>query len=277
MPPHRLLSCLVLVVATARPSPLLAGAAVPLVPLAGLWTVRVDAGTRGGRPWHFLVDTGTTQTIVSAIAARQLGLEVTAGPQLRTPAGPVDAGQARLPVLGLGDRIRRDVPVLVADLSALGRDPRIDGILGMDVLDADRIVLDLVRGQLTLVDGDSDDIARRGTALPVREMAGRLVVDVSLDGRVRGLVLDSGASATVLYEDTTRGAPVRVRSAGGTGAGRTQRAELSVGRLVLGPVSAVRLAPPAVATGAAGLLPATLFSRIDIDRRAGLVRLQPRR
>lgn len=277
MHPARLLSCLALLLVTARPSSLHAGSAVPLVPAAGLWTVRVDAGTPTGPAWHFLVDTGTTQTVVSTSAARTIGLVVTPGSRLLTPAGPVAVGQARLPVLGLGDRVRRDVPVLVADLSALGRDPRIDGILGMDVLDADRIVLDLALGQLTLVDGASDHIARRGTAQAVRYLGGRLVVDVNLDGRVHGLVLDSGASTTVLYAATSRGAAVDVRSAGGAVSGRTRRTELSVGRLALGPVSAVHVAPPAMATGAAGLLPATLFARIDIDRRAGVVRLQPRR
>lgn len=243
---------------------------------AGLWTTPVDAGP-GGPVWHFLVDTGTTQTILSDAAARRAGLTVGAGPRLLTPAGPVAVGETTLPVLRVGARSRRDVAVLVADLSVLGRDPRIDGILGMDVLDAERIVLDLAAGELTLVDGDSDDVARRGTALPARVVAGRLLLDARLDGRARTLVLDSGATATVVYDPAPAGAAVDLRTAGGVATGRTRRTELAVGAVVVGPVRAVRLLAPPVPTGAQGLLPAALFARIDFDRRAGLVRLIPRR
>lgn len=254
-----------------------AARAVTLQPLApGLWTAPVDAGATA-TGWHFLVDTGSTHTILSALAARRAGLPVAAGGRLLTPAGPVEVGATRLPVLRLGDRVRRDVPVLVADLSALGRDPRIDGILGMDVLDAERVVLDLAAGELTLVDGASDHVPRRGTALPTREVAGRLVVEARLDGRARTLVLDSGAAATVVYDEAPAGAAVDLMTAGGVASGRTRRTELAVGAVIVGPVRAVRLLPPAVPTGAHGLLPAALFARIDIDRRAGLVRLIPRR
>ncbi len=242
----------------------------------GLWTAPVDAGP--GQPmWHLLVDTGTTHTILSEAAARGAGLTVVPGGRLLTPAGAVEVGATRVPMLRIGSRTRLDVPVLVGDLSALGRDPRIDGILGMDGLDADRVVLDLVLSRLTLVDGPGDDVARRGTVLPARTLGGRVIVDARVDGAWRGLVLDSGAAATVVFDGDGLGAAVDLRTAGGVTGGRERRSELAVGGLVIGPVRAVRIRPPAVATGAEGLLPAALFARIDIDRVAGVVRVQPRR
>ncbi len=254
-----------------------AASSVDLLPLSpGLWTAPVDAGP--GQPvWRLLVDTGTSQTILSELTARRAGLTLTSGGRLLTPAGPVEVGAARLPLLRVGDRLRRDVPVLVADLSVLGRDPRLDGILGMDVLDADRLVLDLVGGTLTLVDGPSDHVARRGAAMPVRAVGGRVVVEARVDGWPRQLVLDSGAAATIVYDHVSRGAPVALRTAGGTAAGRMRRTELAVGAVVVGPVRAVLAAPPLVPTGAEGLLPAALFARVDLDRRAGELRLLPRR
>lgn len=242
----------------------------------GLWTAPVDAGP--GQPvWHLMVDTGTTHTILSEAAAREAGLTVVPGGRLLTPAGPIDVGATRVPVLRLGSRTRLDVPVLVADLSALGRDPRIDGILGMDGLDADRVVLDLGLSRLTLVDGPGAEVARRGTVLPARTLGGRVIVEAQIDGERRGLVLDSGAAATVVFDGEGPGAAVDLRTAGGVTRARERRSELAVGGLVLGPVRAVRMRAPAVATGAEGLLPAGLFARIDIDRVAGVVRVQPRR
>jgi hypothetical protein len=90
-------------------------------------------------------------------------------------------------------------------------------------------------------------------------------------------VLDSGSAATVVFDRRGEGVAVDLRTAGGVTRGRERRSELAVGGLVIGPVRAVRVPPPAVATGADGLLPAALFARIDIDRVAGVVRVQPRR
>jgi len=253
---------------------------LPLRPLgSGLWTAEMAVGP--GAPWRVLVDTGSTHTVIAATAAARAGLTVTPGRLLLTPAGLVDVGSTRLPRLALGDHVRHDVPVLVADLSALGRDPRIDGILGMDVLDADTIVLDLVAGRLIL---GAPGVARRreGTALSADGVDGRLVVEASVDGRPRRLVLDSGAATTLLYDDGTRGArgaagDVGVATAGGTRRGRATRAEVSVGPVRLGPVPAIRVAAPAAVMPAEGVLAASVFSRIEIDRAGGRVHVVPRR
>jgi len=268
--------------ATAHPGEAAAArAALPLEPLsAGLWTVTVDAtpvvpGITAR--WRFLVDTGSTHTVIAEAAAARAGLTVAPGRWLLTPAGRIEVGEARLPELRLGDRVRAGLPVLVTDLAALGRDPRIDGILGMDVLDADRLVLDLVAGTLLLTDADDTRVARRGSRLPARTVNGRLVVDARVDGRVRALVLDSGAAITVLYDDPRAGAEVRLGTAGGARLGRATRAELSAGALHLGAVPAVRVQPPATRAAGEGLLPAAVFARIDIDRVTGRVHAVPRR
>jgi predicted aspartyl protease len=280
MPTLGLLVCAALA-ALVLPSPLTAAPSVPLRPLGGgLWTVAVDGRTDAADDstrWHFLVDTGSTHTVLAEAAARRAGLLVTPGRLLLTPAGLIEVGETRLPALAVGDRVRRDVLVLVADLTALGRDPRIDGILGMDVLDADRIVLDLVVGSLSLVDGAAARRPGGGIALPAREVGGRLVVEARVDGRLRSLVLDTGAAVTVLYEDAAGGAAFWLGTAGGVTSGLAARAELSVGRLHLGPVPAVRVRTRRPAAMGEGLLPGAVFARIDIDRAAGIVRLVPRR
>ncbi len=267
--------------AVGVPPPASAAPAVPLRPLSGgLWTVAVDTRTDAADAttrWHFLVDTGSTQTVLAEAAAARAGLAVARGRWLLTPAGLIEVGETRLPALVIGTRVRRDVAVLVADLTALGRDPRIDGILGMDVLDAGRIVLDLQAGALSLIDGGPGGQSRQGSALVARQVDGRLIVQATVDGRPRALVLDTGAAVTVLYEDAATGAALRLGTAGGGRSGLAARAELSVGGLHLGPVPAVRVRAQRPSTAAEGVLPGGVFARIDIDRATGVVHVVPRR
>lgn len=241
---------------------------------AGLWTapVRSDAAAR---PWRFLVDTGSTHTVLGEAAARRAGLDVVPGRRLLTPAGIVEVGETTLPALRIGDRVRTGFPVLVADLAALGRDPEIDGILGMDALAGDHVLIDLAGGRLSFV--AADDRAVRGVRVPAREFGGRILIEAHVDGRARTLVLDTGAEAVVVFDRETRGVPVVLGTAGGAAPARAGRADVRLAGLPLGAVPTVRVATAAGRAGSDGLLPASLFTSIYLDRAAGEVRLVPRR
>ena len=249
---------------------------VPLVQLdSGLWTLPVGS-RHTARPWRFLIDTGSTRTLLSAAAAREAGLAVSDGAGVVTPGGRVAAGEATLDDLRIGDRVLTGFPVLVLDLGALGRAGAIDGILGMDALAHDRVFLDLAGGQLSFVEAGAAATAR-GTAATMRQESGRVLLEARLDGVTRTLVLDSGAAHVVVYDTRPVGAPVQLTTAGGGAAGRVGRASLSLGAVHLGAVPAVRVTAPALRAGSDGLLPASLFASIYIDRAAGEVRLVPRR
>lgn len=249
--------------------------ALPLVPLGpGLWTVVVTADP-GLTPWRFLVDTGTTHTLLSPSAARRAGLTVTTGPPMLTPAGSVDTGEATVPALHLGDRRLTGFRVLVVDLDAVGHHAPVDGVLGMDALAHDRVWLDLTGGQLTFPDiEEGQRIA--GTGVAARRFAGRFVVDAQLDGAPRTLLLDSGAAQLVMFDADGAGAPVRLATAGGVVDGWSGRADLTLGDLRLGAVPTLRLPASAGRSGSDGLLPAALFGSVYIDRVRGEVRLVPR-
>lgn len=250
---------------------------VPLVRLAsGLWTVAVQAGPKA-RPWRFLVDTGSTHTLISPAAARRAGLVVRPGRHLRTPLGVVSAGETTIAGLSIGGRRVEALVALVVELGGHGAAEPIDGILGMDALTGDRLTLDLVAG--TLAVGDADVRAGRpaGHVVPARVVAGRMLVDARVGGQRRTLVLDSGASHLVLFDDDDAGAPVGLTTAGGTGAARAGRAELALGDVRLGAVPTLRMASPTGRAGSDGLLPVALFASIALDRTAGELRVVPRR
>ncbi len=242
----------------------------------GLWAVTVRvAGS--ARPWRFLLDTGSTHTLLSTDTARRAGLDVRPGRQVATPGGLSPAGESTLVGLDLGGRLLPPLRVLVVDLVAIGGSARVDGILGMDAIGESRLHLDLVGGRLSFPEASEPSRQRGGQPVPARIVDGRVLVDAHVGGRRRTLVLDSGAAGLVLYDDRDAGTSVRLGTAGGSTGARAGRAELAIGALRLGAVPALRLAAPPGRSGSDGLLPAALFVSIDIDRAAAEVRLVPRR
>lgn len=273
MPHASLVVALLALVAVAGSAE--ASRSIPLEPFTpGLWTVRVDVP--GGPRWRFLVDTGSTHTVLSAEAARLAGLTVEPGGRLLTPAGVIEAGEVALPPFRLGGWPQPARRVLVAPLASVGRDPRLDGILGMDALGGAPMVLDLAGGRLSL-DAGGGGSAREGLAVPARVHGGRLVVDVEVDGAVRSMVLDSGAQVPVVFDAAPAGVAVTIGTAAGSHPARAARAELRVGHVRLGGVPTVRVPPPRARTGSDGLLPVGMFARVFIDPAHGLVRVVPRR
>lgn len=241
----------------------------------GLWTVAVES-PGAGTTWHLLVDTGSTHTVLSIEAARRAGLDVRPGPSLATPAGVVEVGAALLPDFHIGERSLGPFQVLVADLSALDRSPRLDGILGMDVLGAGPVRIDLVVGALAFLD-DARVPRGSGAEVPAREQAGRLVIDARIDGRRRAMVLDTGAQMAVMFDAAATGAPATLATVGGRRGAVIVRAEMALGGVVLGAVPTARVAPPPARHGSDGLLPASAFASVYIDRARGLVHVVPRR
>ena len=161
----------VVVLGWLAPAVALAGdSGVPLSRLeGGLWTVPAIVAP-DVRPLRLVLDTGAERTVLDTRVARGLGLEPTPWGLLGTPAGLVEAAMARLPRLALGPHVRTDVPVLVADLSALGAGNGVDGILGMDALTAPHVLIDFANGVLSVAAVERTD-RPEGAVLPVRSTA----------------------------------------------------------------------------------------------------------
>lgn len=247
---------------------------VALSPTAsGLWTVAVTLGP-ARRPHRFVVDTGSERTVLAAHVAALLELPVRQGPILLTPAGRVSAQEATVDRLDIGGLAVTSLATVVVDLQALGRGWPMDGILGMDVLGRGDVLIDFTRARLTM----GDDLrAPGGVVLATRSVAGRRVVAARVDGRVRELVLDTGAAAFVVFDGGGHGERVQVGAAGVAVEARRRRAEVAVGGVQFGGVPVVRLPPVASRIGSDGLLPGTLFSRIFIGADRDEVRVVPRR
>lgn len=119
---------------------------VPLEQALGVWMTRVVLN--GARAARFLVDTGSSVTVVSPRLATDLGLPVGGGGpsvELHTLGGRIAGPSAVLASLRVGDLEERDAPVVLHDPGA-----GLDGILGNAFLGRYRVTLDATRRQLQL-------------------------------------------------------------------------------------------------------------------------------
>ena len=118
----------------------------PLEESRGVWVV--SAVLNRSRSARFLVDTGSSVTLVSPTLGRAMGLDGPASGEsveLQTLSGLTSGTSARLASLQIGGAELRDVPVVLHDPG-----PGLDGILGNTVLARYRVTLDGDRGVLHL-------------------------------------------------------------------------------------------------------------------------------
>jgi clan AA aspartic protease (TIGR02281 family) len=119
---------------------------VPLEHGLGVWIAQVTVNeTRTGR---FLVDTGSSVTVLSPALAAELGVAAGTGVapvELHTLGGRTAGQAATVTSLRVGDVEVRDAPVVLHDPG-----PGIDGILGNTFLSRYRVTVDADRRQLQL-------------------------------------------------------------------------------------------------------------------------------
>lgn len=132
---------------TQAPGPI--GAQETTVPLQhglGVWTAQVVLNDR--HTGRFLVDTGSSVTVVSPRLAAEVGIAGTAGGslvELQTLGGRTVGPSATVASLRVGDLELRDAPVVLHDPG-----PAFDGILGNTFLSRYRVTVDADRRQLQL-------------------------------------------------------------------------------------------------------------------------------
>lgn len=165
-------------------------------------TVRIDGGLA-----NFLFDTGAERTIMTAAAAKRLGIAAhyEYARRLRSLGGAVAGGDARLRSFELGGMRADDIRVLVGTVSlpSVAGKP-IDGLLGADFLRDFDIDLDLPHRRIGLFAPAPCPTAApawRGpyaTIAAHRSLHDRLFFPVRLDGHQLAALIDTGAQLTTL-------------------------------------------------------------------------------
>ena len=149
----------------------------------------------GSGPYRFLVDTGAQNTVVSDALAARLTLPASRPATVIGVAGRMVAPTVTIDGLVLGRHSFNHLtaPVLAAaDIGA-------DGIVGLDTLQDQRILIDFPHALIVVGDA-ADEGGDRGFDIVVRarRRSGQLIITTArIDGIAVDVVLDTGADSTI--------------------------------------------------------------------------------
>ena len=164
-------------------------------------TVPVTIDQQG--PFNFMIDTGAQATLVSSQLADQLGLSN------RTPATLVAMASKRpiettsIPNLRLGSRSFDIQTAPIIDRANIGS---ADGVLGLDSLQGQRVLLDFDKNRIAVADADELG-GNRGYDIVVkaRRKLGQLIITGARFENVRvAVIIDTGAQGSVGNEALRR-------------------------------------------------------------------------
>jgi len=164
---------------------------LPMTPNRMAIDVRI--GEHG--PYRFLVDTGAQNTIVGSALAARLALPPGRAARVIGVAGMLAVPTVTIDEFALG---RRSVYNLLAPLLD-ERDIGADGIVGIDSLQEQRVVIDF-RKQVMLIDEARRAAATQGYDIVVlaRRRSGQLVMtNARIDGVAVSVVIDTGAEVSI--------------------------------------------------------------------------------
>ena len=158
--------------------------------------VRIGA-TNAPKPntYAFVIDTGSQTTAVARSIAETLALPAARNARIVGVGGINTAPTAIVDELGLGSRSFYGVQVVLFEARDIGA----DGIVGVDSLQRQRVLLDFARNRFTVGDvhslGGNDGYDIIVTA---RRRLGQLIMaDADIDGVRTDIIIDTGAHTSI--------------------------------------------------------------------------------
>lgn len=156
-------------------------------------TVPVRIGVHG--PFDFLIDTGSQNTVLSTALAAKLSLVPSARARLVGVAGTEMVDTVEIDQIDLGRRSYYGLLAPLLKSEHIGA----DGILGIDSLQDQRVLLDFRKNLLAIDDAKALG-GNRGYEIIVtaRRRSGQLIMaDAKIDGIATDVVIDTGAQNSI--------------------------------------------------------------------------------
>ena len=157
----------------------------------------------GAGPYQFLVDTGADRSAVSREIVARLKLPIGGGAELHSLSGISSITTAKLSDVALTRTPERSVDAAVLNGAYIGA----DGIVGVDLLRAQRVQFDFEKQTMSIVPSETPDFAREPGTIVVRAKRknGRLIVtDAEANGERLTVVLDTGSQVSIGNEALRR-------------------------------------------------------------------------
>lgn len=161
--------------------------------LDALRRLTVPVAIEGQPSARFLIDTGAERTVVSDLIAARVP-----GPRERVTlihmAGTSPAEVVTLPPLTLGASVYRRIEAPILARGKMG----VDGVLGTDALQEQRVLFDFVGRRVTIVTPGERPTLPNEVVIRARRRSGRLILtSARIDGLTVDVVIDTGAGRTV--------------------------------------------------------------------------------
>ncbi|MBB5684388.1 retroviral-like aspartic protease family protein [Sphingobium boeckii] len=164
-------------------------------------TVPVSVGSSG--PYAFVVDTGAERTVISRELAGELGLDPAGSITMHSMSGTAPVDTVMIPRLILSKGTVRDIRAPSIGRVSLGA----AGMLGIDSLQKQRILLDFLNGTMTITPSKEREQRRDNDEIIVTAQSrfGQLVlVDASVGKDKIHVIIDTGAQVSVGNEALRR-------------------------------------------------------------------------
>lgn len=150
----------------------------------------------GQGPFRFMVDTGAQATVLSSELAEQLQLYDRESALLVGMASSRDVETTMVPDFALGDRVFtiRTAPIVAG--SNIGS---ADGILGLDSLQNQRVLLDFEHDEMRIADSfDAGGSRSYDIIVRARARLGQLIIHrARIDGVNTSVIVDTGAQSSI--------------------------------------------------------------------------------
>lgn len=149
----------------------------------------------GQGPYNFVLDTGANTSCVSHTLAQELSLSPGPPTRVHTVVGVRERPSVMIDELMIGKRSRKKVHAPALPL----RGPDVQGVLGVDWLKGQRLVLDFKKNEIEITRSKPDEsVPGRAVVVPARKRMGQLtIVDAEMGGRPISAIIDSGAQGTL--------------------------------------------------------------------------------
>ncbi|MFN3425607.1 MAG: aspartyl protease family protein [Novosphingobium meiothermophilum] len=156
-------------------------------------TVPVRIGSSG--PWRFLIDTGAERTVLSRQVAQRIGLAVSGTATVVGVAGSQAVELVEVDEISLGKRTYYTLSAPLLEAEHIGA----DGIVGLDSLQDQRVLIDFPGSTMTI--GDAASLGgSRGFEIVVnaRRRSGQLIMtNAVIDGIRTDIVIDTGSDSSI--------------------------------------------------------------------------------